>query len=241
MSLDWLRLMHDADDAGGGGADDKPADDDKGTDDKPAEGGDADASLMGGKSADEKGDDSDDGGEPKGDDSTGAPETYTEFKVPEGTSIDTERLEAAQGAFKEAGLTQGQAQAVVDMEIKELDRKRQEWVATSKKWQDELKKHPDIGGAELPKSIERVRSLIQRVAGDDLDDVREFFDSTGYGNFPPLFRTLHKLAALISEDALPGKGAGAPAGELSDEDKLRRDYPTMFDSDGKPLQAGVAR
>jgi len=239
MSLDWLKLMYDADDAGGGGADDKGTDD-KGADDKPAEGGDEDASLMGGKAAGEKGDDSDDGGEPKGDDSAGAPETYTEFKVPDGANIDADRLAAAQTAFKEANLSQDQAQAVVDMEIKELDKKRQEWVATSKKWQDELKKDKDLGGAELPKSIERVRGLVQRIAGDDLTDLREFFDSTGYGNYPPLFRTLHKLAMLISEDALPGKSAPAPSGELSEQDKLRRDYPSMFDSEGKPLPTGVA-
>ena len=234
----WMNfVMLDADGGAGGG------------DDDPGGGAGDDDSLIGGKGDDEKGggadddkgtddkvvDDPDDGGKSKDKIATGAPESYAEFDIPDGVEIDKERLAAALPIFKEKGLTQEQAQAVVGLQVKEVELQAQSWAKTTREWTDELKSDSVLGGASFAESVQKVRGLLQRVAvdGAHLTDLQDFFNSTGYGNFPPLFKFLHRIASVISEDAMPGPGRQKDLSPAeADEEKLKKRFPSMADASG---------
>ncbi len=224
-SLEWIDgwmnyMRHEADGGTGGGdadAGDK-GDADKGDADK----GDADkadaGSLIGGKvddkvdadadkAGDDDGDKPGDGDKSKDKKVAGAPETYAEFQIPDNIQVDKDRLDAAIPVFKEQGFTQEQAQAIVSLQVKEVERQNAAWAATQKEWLNELKSDSALGGQAFPESIALVRGFLARTAGADLPAIQALMDSTGYGSNPALFRWFHKLALVISEDAMPGPGS----------------------------------
>lgn len=244
--LRTLFLFADGEGDGGGEGDGDPGKGDgdgaagegdgggKGEGEGEGSGGEGD-SLLGGKPDDNSGEG--DGGSKDGSAASNAPESYAEFKVPEGVSVSESQLEAATPVFKDLGLSQEAAQKLVDLQVKNFQDQQAAWVETSKQWQDELKKDPDIGGAAFNDNVERARALVDRVLGkEDAQDLRELFQQ-GYGNFPPLFRFVVRLANAVSEDSFGGRSTPDKA-TRSEKDKLMEAYPTMFDKDGNAKKAG---
>ncbi len=250
MDLERMRmLLFDDGDAGGEAGDPAGAGDKKPDDDGDEAGDDAGdkktttgeepkggtKSLMGGDDDDGKADG--DGGEGKPDGSTGAPKEYAEFKLADGQEIDQDLLaDVVENVFKKGGFTQEQAQAVIDLQHSEQERVVAARLATMEQWHRELKADPQVG-PEFEANVARVKNFVRRLAGDEWSDMQDFFNRTGYGSHPPLFRTLLRAAKLISEDSLPGtsgdKEKGAD-GKMSEQDKLRKMYPSMFNEDGTP-------
>ena len=109
-------------------------------------------------------------------------------------------------------------------------------------WHAELKADPEVGPA-FTENLAKVKNFVRRLAGEDKQDLVDFFDQSGYGSHPPLVRLFLRAANLISEDALPGTSGDKPGGDkgdtLTEQEKLRRAYPSMFDKDGTPKNAGV--
>jgi hypothetical protein len=230
MSLDPLRTLYLFNQEGGdgsGGDGDGSGDGDEGT------------SLLGGDAGDGEGTGEGDGDKPEGEggegkpsgSTDGAPEQYADFAVPTGMEIDQKQLDAFVPVAKELNLTQEQAQKVVDLQVKAVEAQQSAWKETSAQWHKELREDPIVGGAEFAKNVERARSLIDRIAGDDAADLKEFLNTSGYGNFPPLFRFIHKLAGAISEDGFPGKtGVRQKSHQESEEERLAKRFPKMAEA-----------
>lgn len=148
---------------------------------------------------------------------TGAPETYEEFKVPEGFTLDTEVAKEAGTIFKGMNLTQTQAQSLIDFYVAKTQETLQQpykaYQDMREGWQNQVKNDPEIGG-----KLDQVKQTVAR-ALDSLGDpglardFREAMDITGAGDNPAFVRAFYRLAQKVTEGR-PTQGNGpAKAGQ----------------------------
>jgi antitoxin component of RelBE/YafQ-DinJ toxin-antitoxin module len=141
----------------------------------------------------------------------GAPETYGEFKVPEGYTLDEDVTKEATGIFKEMNLSQSQAQKLVDFYVgktnEAVNAPYEAWRQTQQEWVKQVKNDPVIG----PR-LSEVTNTISR-AIDGLGDAklaqefRQAMDYTGAGNNPAFIRAFYKLAQKVTEGGhVQGRG-----------------------------------
>lgn len=132
----------------------------------------------------------------------GAPETYADFKAPEGFELDAEALKEATPLFKELNLPQDQAQKLIDFYAK-TSREAAEapmklWQDTQKAWVDEVKADPEIGG-----KLDAVRTTVSKAIdslGPELATMfRQAMDMTGAGNNPAFVKAFYKFASQLTE------------------------------------------
>ena len=125
--------------------------DNSGTGDTPAavsESGDAGASEDPGSDVGEKTDS--EGSQTK-------PDTYADFNMPEGVTVDSALLDEATPLFKELGLTQEQAQKLVDFQAKQVQASSQSQVDAFNQlmndWQEQSRNDKEFGGDKFDENI----------------------------------------------------------------------------------------
>ena len=152
-------------------------------------------------------------------DAPAVPEKY-EFKAPENYTLDPKLLETVTPLFKELGLTNEQAQKLVDIQIaREIAATRapqDTYEATRTKWQAETTSHPDIKNLVDKDSGKTGIDAVKIVMGRALNAIgdpalaTEFkaaMDLTGAGDNPAFVRTFLKLADFVTEGKhVAGKG-----------------------------------
>ncbi len=134
---------------------------------------------------------------------------YTEFKLPEGVSVDDAALKTATDLFKQAGLPQEQAQKFIDLAVSREQAAAQKgvqaFVDLQNKWVSEIKADPDIGGDKLEASLASAARAIDRLG---VPGLREALNLTGAGNNPAVVKAFVRLGQMVSEDRFqPGKDA----------------------------------
>lgn len=206
MSLILNRLVRKPED--GTGSQDAPVTPDAGTvlypDDQPAkpegeveakaDGADADAKPEGeAASADE--------GKDKNDPLDAVPEDGKYQIELEGMEIDSALLDRFSPKFKEAGLTQRQAQAVAAeyaaMRKEEHESLAGNWHKTLEGWADQAKQDPEIGGNKWDSTVRNASGVVARFGTPEL---KEYLNSSGGGNHPEMIRFMAKVGAMIGED-----------------------------------------
>lgn len=214
-----------AGDAAAGGADGQSA----------AAGGDAgddDATALGGaaKKDGESEGGADDGGKKDGDGAAEhvVPEAY-ELTAPEGMTIDTDLLEEATPIFKEAGLSNDQANAILPV-AKSLMEKTQNATVQSmidagnqqrKAWLDEAKADAEIGGNKWDASLHSAAKALDALGHPEGSPFRTALNETGFGNHPEFIRIFAGLGERIGED---GDFVRADAGAKVEETREQRWY-----------------
>lgn len=138
------------------------------------------------------------------------PETYT-FAAPEGYTIDPKLIETAAPIFKELGLTNDQAQKLVDIQIaREIAAAKgpaDSYAATRTEWQNAVKADPEISAAGLDKVKTDIGRVIATLPTDLQGDFRKAMDITGAGDHPAMVKALWKLSSLVTEGShVTGKG-----------------------------------
>lgn len=146
-----------------------------------------------------------------------APEKYETFNVPEGYELDSKVAEEAGAIFKRMGLSQADAQSLVDFYTAKTTESANEpykvWSDMQEKWVTEVKNDPVLG----PR-LNEVKTTISR-AIDGLNDpklardFREAMDFTGAGNNPAFIRAFYKLAQLVTEGGHVSGNGPSPAGQ----------------------------
>jgi len=140
----------------------------------------------------------------KPDEKPAVPEKY-EFKLPEGTVMDPEGLAAFEPIAKDLGLTQEQAQKLVDLQLALNARGAEQAKAAQAQWLTDLKADKELGGPNLPTTAKNVTSALARFGSPELN---QFLDSSGLGNYPALVKAFNRVGAAMAEDkVLP---AGMP-------------------------------
>jgi len=144
----------------------------------------------------------------------GPPETYAEFKVPDGYKLDEAVSKEAGELFKEAGLTQDQAQKMVDLYVREAQKAfaqpLETYEAMKTDWRNEVVKDPKLGNGTdlLPDVKAGLGRMIDAIGGEAATAFRDAMALTGAGDHPAVIRGLYALAQLVTEGR-PVK-AGAP-------------------------------
>lgn len=150
-----------------------------------------------------------------------------EFQMPEGVELDTKLADALMPEFKDLGLTQAQAQKLVDRYAAHRKAEAEAYVATPEgaasaaayqyfkdngtpdTWVEAAKKDPEIGGVKWDASVSDAQRAIRAFGGEDL---RQFLNATGAGNHPALIKAFANAGANISED-VPANGGGGGNGK----------------------------
>ena len=157
------------------------------------------------------------------------PVTYTDFRLPEGATIDAAALDQARALFAQAGLTQDEAQKFVDLAVSREQaaaaRGVQAFVDLQNKWVSEIKADPEIGGVRLEASMAQAARAIDRLG---VPGLKEALNLTGAGNNPAIVKAFVRLGQMVSEDRFaPGRAAAPPASRSPAE--------TIYD--GNPRQS----
>ena len=139
--------------------------------------------------------------------------TYSDFKLPEGATVDGDSLKAASTLFADSGLSQEQAQKFIDLAVSrekaQAESGLRAFVDLQNKWVSEIKADPDIGGERLQATIASATRAIDRLA---VPGLREALDLTGAGNNPAIVKAFARIGQMISEDRFrPGNGAPSTA------------------------------
>jgi hypothetical protein len=156
------------------------------------------------------------------------PVEYTEFKLPDGVSVDADALASARELFSEARLPQEQAQKFIDLAVSReqaaAERGQRAFVELQNKWVSEIKADPDIGGARLNASLAAAARAIDRLG---VPGLKEALSLTGAGNNPAVVKAFVRLGQMISEDRFAPGHVAAPAASRS---------PAETIYDGNPKQ-----
>lgn len=151
------------------------------------------------------------------------PEKY-EFKLPEGSKLDAKHQEALTAFAKARGLSQEDAQALLERDNLALKAQVEKVDADYKGFVDGLRKQseadPEIGGPRLNESVEKAGRVLGRF--DPAGKVKQVLDESGYGNHPEVIRFLNKIFASMKEDELVIP-AMPPTAKKTMEEKF---YPT---------------
>jgi len=143
-----------------------------------------------------------------------APESYADFKAPEGVELNGAVVDSFKGIAKKLNLSQEKAQAVIDEITPVMVSQQVEFInKVSGQWLEKAKKDAEIGGSNYDASIQRaikVRDRFGKGADGNYDaDVAELF-SLPIGSHPGFIKLLARVGAAISEDTPPkGRVSGA--------------------------------
>ena len=137
----------------------------------------------------------------------GAPETYEEFKAPEGTMLDSAVMQQFGEVAKSLNLPQDKAQDVVNKMAPIMARRQMEQIAgISKQWAEKSSNDPEI--ADHLHDIARIRDMFGKGSDGNFDpDVVEFMNSPA-GNHPGVLKLLARVGARFGEGGFP---TGKPA------------------------------
>ncbi|WP_272514610.1 MULTISPECIES: peptidase [unclassified Providencia] len=156
--------------------------------------------------------------EPKDDDKkpvSAAPEKY-EFTAGEGQELDKEAVAAFEPIAREIGLSNEQAQKIVDVygsTIIPQIAKQQEaaWQKQVTEWAETVKADKELGSVE---SIGNAQKAMDQFGTPEL---KQYLNDSGLGNHPELFRIFSRIGKAMSED---GFVSGSSENALSTADVL---------------------
>lgn len=154
--------------------------------------------------------------EPKGDDKksvSAAPEKY-EFTAGKDQELDKEAVAAFEPIAREIGLSNEQAQKIVDVygsTIMPQIAKQQEaaWQKQVTEWAETVKADKELGSVE---SIGNAQKAMDQFGTPEL---KQYLNDSGLGNHPELFRIFSKIGKAMSEDGFVG-GSGENARSSAD-------------------------
>lgn len=160
--------------------------------------------------------------ETDGEGSQTAPDTYADFVMPEGVPVDSVALEQATPLFKEMGLTQEQAQKLVDVYAKQVQASSQSQVDAFNQlmndWQEQARNDKEFGGDKFEENIKVAQAAVAKFGTPGL---KQLLEEHGVGNHPEVIRFMVKVGRLTAED-VPGSTQATGA---RPQDRVNLLYP----------------
>lgn len=167
----------------------------------------------------------DEGGEAdksKGDSSDGAPEQYEAFKVPEGFTLEGDRLGQATEFFKARGWTQEQAQEAVDLytQMAGQDAAALQQAVESQRlqrieqWGAETKQ---LLGAKYDETVGLATTAVKAINDPELTKA---FNEQGWGNHPAMVKAFAFMGGFLRDSKVDGLGGTTSSGNQSTGDRM---------------------
>lgn len=149
-----------------------------------------------------------------------APDRY-ELKIPEGSKLDAKHLEKIASFAKERGLSNEDAQAMLDRDNQLLadyaQGQESQLKETTEQWFNTSKEDKELGGENFAKNAELAKRVVMRFGTEEF---QKALDATGFSNHPELFRTFYRIGKAMSEDQLVIAGSQSAPSEKSIAEKL---------------------
>lgn len=135
------------------------------------------------------------------------PEKYT-FEVDEASHITDAQLEKIAQYAKEQGLSQEDAQKLVDMQVETMNgqvaEQQEQFKQMTNEWKAKASQDKEIGGTEFNRNVELAKRVVDKFASDDF---KKALNDTGFGNHPELLRVFVRIGQAFGEDRLVLQGA----------------------------------
>ncbi|QJU41340.1 peptidase [Serratia marcescens] len=141
-----------------------------------------------------------------------APEKY-EFSAPEGQELDANALAVFEPIAKELGLSQEQAQKLVDIYPQIQQQQAEAWSKQVADWGEQVKADKEIGGDKFNASVGAAQRALDQFGNPEL---REYLNASGLGNHPALVRFCAKVGKAMAEDTfvVPNQGGQRSAADI---------------------------
>ena len=143
------------------------------------------------------------------------PDAYADFVMPEGVEPDAAMIEQATPIFKELGLTQDQAQKLVDFQAAQVEAGSAEQADAfgqmMTQWQTDSKNDNEFGGDKFDENVAIAQAAVTKFGTPEL---KQLLTDHGVGNHPEMIRFMYRVGKLTQED-VPG-GGNAPGGSPAD-------------------------
>ncbi|WP_164038045.1 peptidase [Serratia marcescens] len=141
-----------------------------------------------------------------------APEKY-EFTPPEGQELDANALAVFEPIAKELGLSQEQAQKLVDIYPQLQQQQAEAWSKQVADWGEQVKADKEIGGDKFNASVGAAQRALDQFGNPEL---REYLNASGLGNHPALVRFCAKVGKAMAEDTfvVPNQGGQRSAADI---------------------------
>lgn len=150
---------------------------------------------------------------------SGVPEKY-ELSLPENSLLNDESLSKLSETAKELGLSNEQAQKLVESQNDAVSNYQQQaeqnWKQQIDSWSDAVKNDKEMGGDNFDQTITHAQAAIEKFAPPEFKDA---LNESGYGNHPELVRTFARIGKWIGEDN-PVGAQSSNGGERRVADKL---------------------
>lgn len=137
------------------------------------------------------------------------PEKY-EFKAPEGVELDMEAVAEFEPIAKELKLNNEQAQKLVDLQTKFVQKQHEQWDKTVETWVSDIKADKEIGGQALTENVKAAQRAISQFGTPEL---KAALDTSRMGSHPELVRVFARIGKAMADDTF------VPAGKASGEKK----------------------
>ena len=124
------------------------------------------------------------------------PEKY-EFNLPEGMEMDTVMVEKAEPLFKDLGLSQEQADKVVELYAGQIQTQAEAYQKTIEGWKDETIK---TLGSTWQAELSVATRFIDKYG---TEEVRTVLNDTGLGNHPEVVKMFIKAGKAFGNDSFP--------------------------------------
>lgn len=153
---------------------------------------------------------------------TVVPEKY-DLKLPEGSTLSPAQVDKIAAFAKERGLSNEQAQGVLEREHAVLadyvTGQRAEVTKIQDSWLPAVKADKEIGGEAFEQNVTLAARVLDRYGTAEL---KKALSDSRYGNHPELVRVFARIGKAMSEDQLVQAGASASKEKLSLAERL---YP----------------
>jgi hypothetical protein len=145
------------------------------------------------------------------------PDKY-ELKLSDKSPLDNDALTRIAGLAKEKGLSQDQAQLLVQAEESSLTnfqtKQAEAYNQTKAQWAEAVQKDKEIGGENFKQSVALSSRVVDRFATEEF---KKTLDVTGLGQHPEIVRVFARIGKAMSNDQLIMPGAqGAGKKEMKD-------------------------
>lgn len=154
---------------------------------------------------------------------SGAPDTYSDFTLPEGVESDAAAMQEASALFKELGLTQEQAQKLVDFQAKKIQEGSASQADTYSQlvngWLDEAKGDKEYGGEHFDENAAIAAKAVNTFGSPKF---KELLETYGIGNHPEMIRFAFNVGKTLKED-IPGSSSNPAAN--TEKSRVQIMYP----------------
>ena len=148
---------------------------------------------------------------------SGPPDKYN-LTPPEGSALDSTAIESASSLFKELGLTNAQAQKVVDFAASrdtELSSKSAKvYNDMRSEWRSQVESDPQIGGQQLDATKAEIGKAMATLPPKLQADFKDAMNLTGAGDHPAVVKAFYTLAKSINEGQHVSGGTPSTEGQI---------------------------